>query len=353
MSPVVAASARRCVASSAWQPRERAGQDRHGQGQRAWVLPLGQQQRRSVAARVKPGETPEQVLERRMREAAQVEERVTYIHNKAEWEAELAKAGNKLVVLSVESQIRCETGYEEEAELQWKADQKRAWEPCSGLKHTFARTARECKDVVFLTVDADTEDGCALCDVLGVDVLPTLQFWKGGEKVWEHRGVVKLDQDLGEGVLFYGDTAANNEKASNHVTDLSSKQELEEFVGSQPEQVLTVVDVSLLSASPCVHIFPAVLALAKNFVGYAAFARLLGDDKPELLVELGIKEVPTFLFYRNGQEVGRHVGSSRGDLIGQILAQQAQIGIQPPAAPGSSTPRERRPMRRGRVQLRQ
>lgn len=45
------------------------------------------------------------------------------------------------------------------------------------------------------------------------------------------------------------------------------------------------------SASPCVHVYPAVLALATNFVGYAAFARLLGDDKPELLQELDIKEV--------------------------------------------------------------
>ncbi len=36
-------------------------------------------------------------------------------------------------------------------------------------------------------------------------------------------------------------------------------------------------------------------------------------------------QVPTFIFYRNGEEVGRHVGSSRGDLIGQILAQQARM----------------------------
>jgi hypothetical protein len=40
-----------------------------------------------------------------------------------------------------------------------------------------------------------------------------------------------------------------------------------------------------------VHVYPAVLALATNFVGHAAFARLLGDDKPELLQELDIKEV--------------------------------------------------------------
>ncbi len=152
----------------------------------------------------------------------------------------------------------------------------------SGLKHTFARTARECKDVVFLSLEvggwvggedewagglapdfwlasmqlgsgllqkklarcacarrclstgaparmpphaqagskegqklpclsvrlllhlppraqADSDEGQDLCDVLGVDTLPSLQFWKGGEKVWEHKGVVRLQEDLGEG----------------------------------------------------------------------------------------------------------------------------------------------------------
>lgn len=32
-----------------------------------------------------------------------------------------------------------------------------------------------------------------------------------------------------------------------------------------------------------------------------------------------VVEVPTFIFMRNGKEVARHVGSSRGDLIGRIL----------------------------------
>ena len=44
-------------------------------------------------------------------------------------------------------------------------------------------------------------------------------------------------------------------------------------------------------------------------------------------------QVPTFIFYRNGQEVGRHVGSSRGDLIGKILEQQNAQGIAPPSPP--------------------
>jgi hypothetical protein len=46
-----------------------------------------------VAARAKPGETPEQALERRIRESAQVEERVIHITTQAEWDREVAKVG--------------------------------------------------------------------------------------------------------------------------------------------------------------------------------------------------------------------------------------------------------------------
>ena len=46
---------------------------------------------------------------------------------------------------------------------------------------------------------ADTDGGQAACDRLGVDGLPTLQFWRDGAKLWEHRGIIELDQDLAEG----------------------------------------------------------------------------------------------------------------------------------------------------------
>ncbi len=46
---------------------------------------------------------------------------------------------------------------------------------------------------------ADTEEGQAACDALGVEVLPTVQYWREGRKLWEHRGIVELDQSLGEG----------------------------------------------------------------------------------------------------------------------------------------------------------
>lgn len=44
-----------------------------------------------------------------------------------------------------------------------------------------------------------------------------------------------------------------------------------------------------------------------------------------------VVEVPTFIFMRNGKEVARHVGSSRGDLIGRILQVEWEGGCGPGA----------------------
>lgn len=70
-----------------------------------------------------------------------------------------------------------------------------------------------------------------------------------------------------------------------------------------------------------------------------AAARLLGDESPEtrqVLAKYNIMEVPTFLFFRQGKEVMRHVGSSRGDLIGKILEVQSAFGVAPPPPPAAA-----------------
>lgn len=302
-------------------------------GRRGSVLCCAQ-----VGSRPSSGETPEEALQRRLRESERVEERVTFVDSIAELEREFDKAGERLVVVEIESQQVCQTGWEEEAELHWKDDQKKALEPCLQLKHTFQRTARDCPDVEFLMVEADTENGEELCDYLGVEVLPTVQFWRRGKMLWEHRGVENLNQDLGEGVLYFGDTAGGNEKASTYITDLNSRDALNDFIAKEKDNsMLVVIDVSLSDATPCVHIFPAVMALAKNFTGLAKFARVLADRNDDLkhfMYEENITQVPTFLFYRGGKQIGRHVGSSRGDLIGQILSMQNAAGIPPPQPQG-------------------
>ncbi|KAK9810728.1 hypothetical protein WJX73_003084 [Symbiochloris irregularis] len=292
-------------------------------------------------------ETDKEAFERRVKESQRVEERVKLIASSQEFHDELEQAGKKLVVLEIDSAQVCQTGLKEEAESHWKVDKADTIGPCQELKHLLQRTARDCPDVQFVHIDADETGGDQACKDLGVDVLPTLQFWREGKKLWEHRGILHLQQDLGEGVLWYGDTAAHGLRASEYVQDLRTRAEFERYIKGTDSKVLTVVDVSLESAAPCIRIFAAVLALARSFKGYANFARLLGDansEGQEIMQQYNVKEVPCFLFFRDGKEVGRHYGSSRGDLIGQILQQQAALGIQPPPPPVRAT----RPRKVGR-----
>ena len=68
------------------------------------------------------------------------------------------QAGDSLVVLEVESQELCQTGFDEEPELQWKEDREAALRPCAEIKHVFARTARDSPDVTFLALVVNVGD---------------------------------------------------------------------------------------------------------------------------------------------------------------------------------------------------
>ena len=50
-------------------------------------------------------------------------------------------------------------------------------------------------------LQADGEEGQSACDDLGIEVLPTVQFWKNKQMLWEYRGVSQLDQNMSEGAL--------------------------------------------------------------------------------------------------------------------------------------------------------
>ncbi len=76
------------------------------------------------------------------------------------------------------------------------------------------------------------------------------------------------------GVLYFGDSAAGGEKASDHVTEIRDRKGLEAFLApTGDDKVLTVLDVCVSNAKGCITVFPAVLALARSFKGYAKFGR--------------------------------------------------------------------------------
>lgn len=276
-------------------------------------LPHGRSASSVASSGMQPGlgrdETPEEALERRVRETKRVEERVTHIHSLSEWERELRAAKRNLVVVEIQGESVCQMSLEDTAEYHWKDEKRMAQEEamltCGEIKHTFQRIARDCTDATFLSVMVDDEDPppevSALCDHLGIEVLPTLQFWRGGSKLWEHKGALHMGADLAEGVLFYDGSMANGVQAADFVQELHTKEDLDAFISSGDDRVLKVVNMALTTAAPCIRVYPAVLALAKNFVGFASFARVIGDQTPQtvqILRDFGVIEVPTFVFFR-------------------------------------------------------
>ena len=72
---------------------------------------------------------------------------------------------------------------------------------------------------------------------------------------------------------------------------------------------------------PCRSIAPAVDELAAEFEGKAIIGKYNVDDDNALSSEMGIRNIPTLLFFKGGKLVDKQVGaSSKADLKAKIEA---------------------------------
>lgn len=175
-----------------------------------------------------------------------------------------------------------------------------------------------CKDTVFILVMGDESgETKELCARVRIEKVPHFVFYKNKEIIHEEEGIGP-DELLGD-VLYYGDPDAP-------ILQLHSKQELEETIKKHKEDgKLLVVDVGLQHCGPCVKVYPTFVKLAKKMKDSSVFARIDGDENEELmglLKQMNVVEVPTFLFFSEGELRGRYVGSGKGELIGEILRYQ-------------------------------
>ena len=78
---------------------------------------------------------------------------------------------------------------------------------------------------------------------------------------------------------------------------------------------LVVVDFWAEWCGPCRSIAPAVDELAAEFEGKAIIGKYNVDDDNALSSEMGIRNIPTLLFFKGGKLVDKQVGaSSKADL---------------------------------------
>ena len=82
--------------------------------------------------------------------------------------------------------------------------------------------------------------------------------------------------------------------------------DIEEVAGKYPA---LVVDCWAEWCGPCHMIHPTIVELAGELHGKVVFGRLNTDMNPRTPRKYGIMSIPTLLFYKDGQVVGKTVGA--------------------------------------------
>ena len=86
-----------------------------------------------------------------------------------------------------------------------------------------------------------------------------------------------------------------------------------------------VVDFWAAWCGPCKMMLPILEELSNEYEGKVVVGKLNVDDNPDTCEEYGIMNIPTMLFFNNGELVNRHVGACRKQDLAQLF--DALLGI--------------------------
>ena len=85
-----------------------------------------------------------------------------------------------------------------------------------------------------------------------------------------------------------------------------NKENFEDEIVKSP--IPAVVDMWGPQCAPCLALMPQVEELAASYEGKIKFGKLNVAGNRRLCIDLKVMSVPTFLFYRGGEQVSRITG---------------------------------------------
>ena len=92
-----------------------------------------------------------------------------------------------------------------------------------------------------------------------------------------------------------------------------------EFDAKITSAPLAMVDFWATWCGPCKMLAPVIEDLGGKYNGKAVVAKVDVDEQQMLAIQYGVMSVPTVLFLKNGEEVGRLVGVQPAETYAQTL----------------------------------
>lgn len=91
----------------------------------------------------------------------------------------------------------------------------------------------------------------------------------------------------------------------------------ENFEGFRFGDKPLVVDFWASWCGPCRSLNPIITRLAEKYEGKIVVGKCDVEENEMLAMEFGIRNIPTIIFFKNGVEVDRHVGSAPAGVLRQ------------------------------------
>ncbi len=70
---------------------------------------------------------------------------------------------------------------------------------------------------------------------------------------------------------------------------------------------------------PCVMMGPIIEDLAEEFEGKVKFGKINVDDEKEIAKKFEVSSIPTFIIFKEGQEVKRIIGVVNQDELNELI----------------------------------
>lgn len=73
---------------------------------------------------------------------------------------------------------------------------------------------------------------------------------------------------------------------------------------------------------PCRMVGPIVEELAQDYDGKAIVGKVNVDENPEISSKYGVRNIPTILFFKNGEVVDKSVGAVPKNVLSEKIEKQ-------------------------------